>query len=46
MKGGPTGCGRLHAVEAQLFQIERIDKGIDRANRIFLIDPVIKTLGQ
>jgi hypothetical protein len=41
MKGGPTGRGRLSAVEPQLFQVERINEAIDRANWVFLIDPVI-----
>ena len=46
MKAGPPGGGRLHAVEPQIFQIERIDKGIDGTDWVFFIDPVIKALRQ
>ena len=44
MKGGPAGRVRLHAVRPKLFQIERIDKGIDGTDWVFFIDPVIKAL--
>ena len=33
-------------LEAQLCQLESIDEGIDCANRIALIDPVIEAFGQ
>ena len=33
-------------IEAQLLQIERVDKRIDHAHGITLIDPVIQTLRQ
>ena len=46
MKGRPAGRGRLHAVKPKLFQIERIDKGIDGTDWVFFIDPVIKSLRQ
>ena len=46
MKGGPPRCGRFNTVKAQLFEVKRINEGIDRANRIFLIDPIVKALRQ
>jgi hypothetical protein len=46
MKDWPPPCRRFDAVEAQLFQVERINIDIDRANRILLINPVIRALRQ
>ena len=43
---GPPGGGRPDVLEAQLCQFERIDEGIDRANRIALLDPVIEAFRQ
>jgi len=46
MKAGPPGCSGLNATEAQIFQFKRTDKGIDRANRVIFINPVVETLRQ
>ena len=46
MIGGPARCFRHNALEPKLGQIERIDKRVDRANRIALIDPLIEAFGQ
>ena len=46
MIGRPT-CRLGHdAIEPELTQVNRIHKGVDYANRIVLIDPVIQTLGK
>jgi hypothetical protein len=43
---GPTSCRRLHSLKAHLSQIERIDKHIDHANRVALVNEVIEAFGQ
>jgi hypothetical protein len=42
----PFGLGRIRAFKTQFPQIERIDEGINHANRISLVDPVIETFRQ
>ena len=42
----PTGCRRLDPFEAHLSQIERIDKHVDHANRVILINEIIEAFGQ
>ena len=42
----PPGRCRLDAIEAQITQFERIDKRVDHADRVLVVDPVFKTLGQ
>ena len=46
MEGGPASRCRLDTAEPQVSEIERIDKRIDDANRIFLVDPIIEALRQ
>ena len=46
VEGGTSGRCGLNTVEAEAGKIERIDKRIDHANRIFLVDPVIEALRQ
>ena len=43
--GGPARYFRHNAFEPELAPIKRIDERIDRANRIALINPFIKALG-
>jgi hypothetical protein len=38
--------GRFNAFEAHLGQIKRIDKPIDRADRIALVNEIIEAFGQ
>jgi hypothetical protein len=42
----PTRCRWLNPFEAHFSQIERIDKRIDHANRITLVNEVIEAFGQ
>src|SRR5215467_10021186 len=42
----PADVGGIHALKAQFPQIERIDEGINHANRIALIDPVLEAFRQ
>jgi len=44
--GGPAGVSGMNAGEAQSLEIEPVDKGINKANRIALVDPVIEALRQ
>jgi hypothetical protein len=46
MVGRSPGRRRLHAVKAQIRQIQRIDERIDDANRITLIDEIIEAFRQ
>jgi hypothetical protein len=46
MKGGAAGRCRLNTVEPEAAEIEGINKGVYRANRIVLIDPIVEALGQ
>src|SRR6516162_2517414 len=46
MISGPPSLRRLHPFEAELSEIERIDKRIDHSNRIVLVDPVVQTFGK
>jgi hypothetical protein len=39
---GPTCCRRLNLLEAHLGQIERVDKHIDHANRIALVNEILE----
>src|SRR5471030_1353006 len=43
---GPAGRCRINAIEPEVAEIQRIDEHIDRANRIALIDPIIKAFRQ
>ena len=42
----PTSRGRLHPLKAHFSQIERIDKHVDHANRVALINEIIEAFGQ
>jgi hypothetical protein len=42
----PASCRRLNPIEAHLGQIERIDKHVDHANRIAIVNEIIKAFGQ
>ena len=46
MIGGPARRQRLHTVKSQVGKIERLDKYINRANRIALFNPVAKAFRQ
>ncbi len=46
VKGGPPRCCRLDTVEPEAGEIERINEGIDCANRIVLVDPIVEALRQ
>jgi hypothetical protein len=46
MTGRPAGNGGLHAAKPEFAKIERIHKGIDDANRIAFIYPIVEALGQ
>lgn len=39
-------CRRLYAVEPQIAEVERTDEGVDHANRVLIIDPVVEILRQ
>src|SRR6516225_6013037 len=43
---GPAGRCRIDAIEPEVAQFQRIDEHIDRANRIALVDPIIKAFRQ
>ncbi len=40
----PTGCFRIDPVKAKLAQIKFLNKNVDHANRIVLVDPVFEAL--
>ena len=42
----PTGCRWLDPFEAHFSQIERIDKHVDHANRVALVNEIIEAFGQ
>ena len=42
---GPAGRCRIDAIEPEVAEFQRIDEHIDRANRIALVDPIIKHSG-
>ena len=42
----PPGVGRIASGETQVFEIEPVDEGINEANRIALVDPVIEAFRQ
>ena len=42
----PPRGGGLDAAKPESAEVERIDEGVDRANRVTLINPIIKTLRQ
>ena len=46
MIGWPSRHLRHHTVEAKLAEIKRIDKSLNHANRIVLVDIIIKRGGQ
>jgi hypothetical protein len=41
----PTSRRRLNPFEAHLSQIERLDKHIDHANRVALVNEIIEAFG-
>ena len=43
---GPAGRCPIDAIEPKVAEFQRIDEHIDRANRIALADPIIKTFRQ
>ena len=42
----PAGRCRIDAIEPEVAEFQRIDEHIDRANRIALVDPIIKAFRQ
>ena len=42
----PTSRSRLHPLKAHLSQIERIDKHVNNANRVAIVNEVIEAFGQ
>ena len=46
MIGRPAGSCGLHAAKPEFTKIKRVHKGIDDANRIALVHPIVETLGQ
>ena len=46
VEAGSARSGGFDAVESEFAEIEGIDEGINRANRVLRIDPVLKTLRQ
>jgi hypothetical protein len=46
MVGWPACRRRLDTFEAEIGQIERVDKGIHYTNRIALLDPLTEALRQ
>jgi hypothetical protein len=46
MIGRPTRRLRINARKTKIPQIQCLDKGIDHANRIVLIDKIIKAFGK
>jgi hypothetical protein len=46
MIGRPARLGEIHALKAQFPQIQHVDEGINHANRIALVDPVIEAFRQ
>ena len=42
----PASRRRLNPFEAHLGQIERIDKHVDHANRVALVNEIIEAFGQ
>src|SRR6266481_2090202 len=43
---GPAGRCRIDAIEPEIAEFQRIDEHIHRANRIALVDPIIKAFRQ
>jgi hypothetical protein len=46
VEAGPSGRCWLDTIEPEAGQIERIDKGVDHANGVLLVDPVVEALRQ
>ena len=46
MEAGPPGRCGLDTVKPEIGEIERIDEGVDCANRILLVDPIVEALRQ
>jgi hypothetical protein len=46
VEGGPARCCRLDTVKTEVGEIERINEGVDGANRIVLLDPILEALRQ
>jgi hypothetical protein len=46
VEAGPPRRRGINAIKPQRAQIERIDEGVNRANRVLLVDPIVKTLRQ
>src|SRR4051794_33361353 len=42
----PACCRRLNPLKSHLGQIERIDKHVDHANRVALINEIVEAFGQ
>ena len=46
VKARPPRNGGVNAAKSELAEIECINEGISRANRVLLVDPILKTLRQ
>jgi len=46
MVGGATCSCRRHSVESELREIECIHEGIDHANRVVRVNPILKAFGK
>src|SRR5665811_1540017 len=42
----PAGRCRIDAIEPEVAEFQRVDEHVDRANRIALVDPIIKAFRQ
>jgi hypothetical protein len=42
----PTSRRRLHLLKAHLGQIKRIDKHVEHANRVALVNEIVQAFGQ
>ena len=46
MEARPSRRGGLDTIEAETGEIERVDEGINDANRVLLVNPVVEVLRQ
>jgi hypothetical protein len=46
VEAGPPRRCRLDAVKSEIAEIECIDEGVDHADRVVLVDPVVEALRQ
>jgi hypothetical protein len=46
VEAGPPRRCRLDAVKSEIAEIERIDEGVDHANGVLLVDPVVEARRQ